>query len=68
MHLTISTLLVFSLYGIYGYRSRCPGCDSQLYQIYLKVMGLKLGPLGYMRIMEEPLERKIINFSLENVD
>jgi hypothetical protein len=36
-----------------GYRSRGPGFDSRLYQIFWKVVGLERGPLSLVRITEE---------------
>jgi hypothetical protein len=42
-----------------GYRSRGPGLDSQLYQIFWEAVRLKRGPLSLVRITEELLERKV---------
>jgi hypothetical protein len=39
-----------------GYRSRGPGFDSQLYQIFGEVVGLELGLLSPVRTTEELLE------------
>jgi hypothetical protein len=39
-----------------GYRSRGPGFDSWLYQIFWEVVGLERGPLSLVRITEELLE------------
>jgi hypothetical protein len=39
-----------------GYRYRGPGFDSQRYQIFWVVVGLKRGPLNLMRSIEELLE------------
>jgi hypothetical protein len=36
-----------------GYRSRCPGLDSRLYQVFWKVVGLERSPLSFLRIIEE---------------
>jgi hypothetical protein len=41
-----------------GYRSRCPRFDSRRYQIFW-VVGLERGPLRFVRITEELLERKV---------
>jgi hypothetical protein len=42
-----------------GYRSRGPGFDSRLYQIFWEVVGVERGPLSLVRIIEELLERKV---------
>jgi hypothetical protein len=42
-----------------GYRSRDLGFDSQRYQIVRDVVGLERGPLSFVRIIEELLERKV---------
>jgi hypothetical protein len=42
-----------------GYRFRGPGLDSRLYQIFWEVVGLERGPLSLVRIIEQPLERKV---------
>jgi hypothetical protein len=39
-----------------GYRSRGPGFDSRLYQIFREVGGLEQGPISLVRIIEELLE------------
>jgi hypothetical protein len=39
-----------------GYRSRDPGFDSLLYQIFCEVVGLERGPLSPLRIIDELLE------------
>jgi hypothetical protein len=49
-----------------GYRSRDPGFDSRLYQIFWEVVGLERGPLSLVRIIEELLERKSSGFGQEN--
>jgi hypothetical protein len=49
-----------------GYRSRCPGFDSQRYQIFWEVMGLKRGPLSLVSTTEELLGRNISGSGLEN--
>jgi hypothetical protein len=49
-----------------GYRSRGPGFDSWLYQIFCVVVGLKRGPLSLVRIIEELLEWKSSGSGLEN--
>jgi hypothetical protein len=40
--------------------------DSQSYQIFLEIVGLERGPLGFMSIIKELLERKSSNSGLEN--
>jgi hypothetical protein len=42
------------------------GFDSRLYQIIREVVGLERGPLSFMRITEELLERKSSGSGLEN--
>jgi hypothetical protein len=42
-----------------GYRSRGPGFDSRRYKIFWEVVGLELGPISLMRIIEELLDRTI---------
>jgi hypothetical protein len=49
-----------------GYRSRGPGFDSWLHQIFWEVMGLERGPLNLVRITEELLEQKSSGSGLEN--
>jgi hypothetical protein len=49
-----------------GYRSRGPGFDSRLYQIFWEVVGLERGPLSLVRIIEELLEWKNSGSGLEN--
>jgi hypothetical protein len=41
-----------------GYRSRDPGFDSRRY-IFYEVVGLEWGPLSFVRIIEELLERTV---------
>jgi hypothetical protein len=41
-----------------GYRSRDPGFDSRRCQIFWEVMGLEMGPLSLVRLIEELLEWK----------
>jgi hypothetical protein len=48
-----------------GYRSRCPGFDSRLYQIIWEVVGLKRGPLSLVNTIEELLGRNSSGFGLE---
>jgi hypothetical protein len=45
--------------GVRGYKSREPGFESQRYQIFWEVVGLKRGPFSLVRIIEELLELKI---------
>jgi hypothetical protein len=42
-----------------GCYPRGPGIDSRRYQIFSVVMGLERGPLSFVRINEELLERKV---------
>jgi hypothetical protein len=42
-----------------SYGSRGPGFDSRRYQVFWKVVGLELGALSLVRIIEELLERKV---------
>jgi hypothetical protein len=42
-----------------GYKSRSPGFNSQLYQIFRVAVGLELGPFSLVRIIEKLLERKV---------
>jgi hypothetical protein len=49
-----------------GYRSRSPGFNSRLYQIFGEVGGLERGPLSLVRTIEELLERKSSGSGLEN--
>jgi hypothetical protein len=49
-----------------GYRSRGPGFDSQRYQIFCEVVGLKRGPLSLMNTIEELLGRNSSGFCLES--
>jgi hypothetical protein len=49
-----------------GYWSRGPGFDSQRYQIFWELVGLKRGPLSLVRTTEELLERKSSGSGLEN--
>jgi hypothetical protein len=49
-----------------GYRFRGPGFDSRRYQIFWEVVGLKLGPLSLVRIIEELLEWKSSSSGQEN--
>jgi hypothetical protein len=42
-----------------GYRSRGLGFDFRRYQIFWEVVGLELGLLSLVRIIEELLERKV---------
>jgi hypothetical protein len=42
-----------------GYRSRGSGFDSRRYQIFSAVVSLERGPLSFVRIIEELLERKV---------
>jgi hypothetical protein len=44
---------------VHGYRSIGPRFDSRRYRIFSEVVGLELGPLSLVRIIEELLERKI---------
>jgi hypothetical protein len=39
-----------------GYRHKGPEFDFQCYQIFGEAVGLELGPLSLMRIIEELLE------------
>jgi hypothetical protein len=48
-----------------GYRSRRSGFDSQSYQIFLEVVGLKRGPLSLVIKIEELLGRKSSSSGLE---
>ena len=41
---------------VYGYRYRCFGFDSRLYQIFWVVVGLERGPLSLVKSIEELLE------------
>jgi hypothetical protein len=50
------------------YRSRGLAFDSQRYQIFGAVVGLKLGPLSLVRIIFELLEKYSSSCSLENRD
>jgi hypothetical protein len=43
-----------------GYRSRGPGFDSRRYRIFWEVVDLERGPLSLERIMEVPLEGKVV--------
>jgi hypothetical protein len=47
------------LFRVPGYKSRNPGFDSRLYQIFWDVVSLERGPLSLVRIIEELLERKV---------
>jgi hypothetical protein len=47
-----------------GYIQR-PGFDSQRYQIFQEVVGLEWGPLSLVSTIEELLERKSGDSSLE---
>jgi hypothetical protein len=51
-----------------GYRSRDSGFDCRRYQIFWEVVGLELGPLSLVRIIEELLEWKSSGSGLENRD
>jgi hypothetical protein len=42
-----------------GYRSRCPGFDSRLFQIFLEAAGLERGLLSLMITTEELLEERV---------
>jgi hypothetical protein len=42
-----------------GNRSRGPGFDSRLYQIFWEVVGVERGPLSLVRIIGELRERKV---------
>jgi hypothetical protein len=42
-----------------GSKPRGPGFDSRRYQIFCVAVGLELGPLSLVRIIEELLERKV---------
>jgi hypothetical protein len=53
---------MFSLFlSLFDFRlaAKGPGFDSQRYQIFWEVMGLKWGPLSFVRITEELLERTV---------
>jgi hypothetical protein len=41
-----------------GCKPRGPSLDSRRYKIFYVEVGLELGPLSFMRINEELLERK----------
>jgi hypothetical protein len=43
-----------------GYRFKGHGFDFWRYQIFYQAFGLEQGPLGFLRITEELLERKKI--------
>jgi hypothetical protein len=73
LHLSnfLSFILMFDLLcrlvvRVPGYRSRGPGFDSRIYQIFWKVMGLEWGPLSLVSITEELLGRNSSGFGLEN--
>jgi hypothetical protein len=53
---------------VLDYRSRGSGFDSGLYHIFGEVVGLKLGPLSLVRIIEELLGRNSSSPGLENRD
>jgi hypothetical protein len=55
--------LVIRVLGCYR---RCPGFDSRHYKIFFVAVGLKRGPLSFVRINEELLERKIRDPGLKN--
>jgi hypothetical protein len=42
-----------------GRRPRGPGFDFRRYQIFYVAVGLELGPLSFVRINEELLERNV---------
>jgi hypothetical protein len=42
-----------------GSRNRGPGCDSRRYQIFLVAVSLERGPILFVRVNEELLERKV---------
>jgi hypothetical protein len=44
---------------VLGYRSRGPGFDSRLYQIFCEVVGLERGQLSLLRIIEELFQGKL---------
>jgi hypothetical protein len=51
-----------------GCRSRGPEFDSQCYQIFWDIVGLKLGPLSNMFVTEPLLVRQSSGSSIENQD
>jgi hypothetical protein len=51
-----------------GYSPRGPGFDSRPYQIFWIVVSLERGPLSFVSINEELLERKSSGSGLENWD
>jgi hypothetical protein len=48
-----------------GYRTRGPRFESQCYQIFWEVLGLRWGPLSLVSTIEELLERKSNSSGLE---
>jgi hypothetical protein len=76
----IKNLLVFSprsnytdrlcglVVRVLGYRSRVPGFDSRLYQIFWEGVGLERGPLSLVSTIEELLGRNSTGSGLENGD
>jgi hypothetical protein len=50
---------------VLGYRSKGPGSDSWSYPIFWEVVGLEWGPLSLASTIEELLERKSSDSSLE---
>jgi hypothetical protein len=50
------------------YRSRGPGFNSLLYQIFREVVGLERGPLSLVTTIEELLGRKSSGSGLQNRD
>jgi hypothetical protein len=51
-----------------GYKSRGPGFNSQDYQIFWEVLGLKRGPCSLVSTIEELLGKNSTGFGLENQD
>jgi hypothetical protein len=51
-----------------SYRSRCPGFDSRIFQIFWEAAGLKQGPLSLEKTTEELAERKSSGSGIENRD
>jgi hypothetical protein len=58
--------LCYLVVRVSGYRSRDPGFDSQHYQIFWEVMGLKRGSLSLVSTIGELLGRKSSGSGLEN--
>jgi hypothetical protein len=58
--------MMLQLVRVPGYRSRGPGFDSWRYKIFLVVLDLERGPLSFVRIIDELLEKNSSGSRLEN--